>query len=148
MKYMNRLTPICSLVFMLAFALPAYGRVMYRIVTPDSLTKDRDYLFSVSTKATKDGVDFHVTITSKKGDIPPGSTVFFEVWTFTNDGDVASGSPPKTEIPFAVKRDGKALEVDFSVTREQLKEPGLCLEFPVDMGYDDYVIKLQDFLKK
>jgi hypothetical protein len=57
-------------------------------------------------------------------------------------------SPPRTVIPFTCERDGKILGVDFSVTREQLKEPGLCLEFPVDMGYDDYMIKLQDFLEK
>jgi hypothetical protein len=134
-------------ILWLALALSAYGRIMYRPITPDNSAKDKGYLFTVTTEAAKDDVVFHVTITSKKGDIPPDSTVFLEIITFTKEGDVGSGESPKTEIPVTVKKDKKVLEADFSVSREQLKETGLCLEFPVDL-YDDYVIKLHDFLKK
>lgn len=141
---MNRL--ILGIVFALVFALPAYGRVMYTQVTPDNLEKDKYYLFSVTGKESRDGVDFHVTITSEKGDIPPDATAYMEICTFSQDGDMESCRPPKTEIPVKVKKEGKMWEVDFSVTREQLKESGLCLDFSLSL--EIYYIKLQDFLKK
>jgi len=109
-------------ILWLALALSAYGMSMEFPVTPsnsDEIKHDAHYryLFTVSTKATKDGVDFHVTITAKEGDIPSDAVnVSFSIVKETQEGG-SMGPDANTNIPVKLKKNKQVWEADFSVSR-------------------------------
>jgi hypothetical protein len=144
----------------LALALSALGDSVEFSVTPNNLDQYK-YLFSVSTNATQDGVVFQVTVAAKTVDIPSDMTASLRmVRHSTVDGvDGSSIQPVEPAIPITLKKDRRIWQVDFTVSNESLKRPGLCFVFvepahrmvggkSVAMpSVDFYEIKLQDFVK-
>jgi hypothetical protein len=146
---MNRLTAVYSVVFMIALTLSAYSRSLEIPITPNHL-EARRFVFTVSTKDTKDGVAFHVTITAKVGEIPSDIGVGFVTFIQHKDGSEEMG--PRTDIPLTVKKEKQVWTVDFVLSPALLKENDYLFlvseTYPEYEAADMYEIKPQDFLKK
>ncbi len=93
------------------------------------------YTFSVSTNASKDGMAFHVTITSKQSGIYPDSDAYVGrvIHKKLDNGDPAGGSigPAQPAIPVALRKEKRVWTADFTVSRELLKDPELHFVFSV-----------------
>ena len=144
---------ILWLALVLIGVLSVYADSMIFPVTPISLDQGQ-FVFSVSTNLTQEGISFHVTITAKTGVIYPDSQAHLNTVTTTpNSGTI---QPVKSVI---LKKNDHFWTADFVATPELLKTPGVCFVF-IAQGHtikngkaipipsaDFYEIKLQDFLK-
>ena len=138
-----------------ALVLSAYGLCVEFAVTPKSLGQG-NYVFSISTDAARDATSFQVVITAKTNDFPSDSSVSLNIITnWPGGSQITAVVPP---ISVTLKKEGHIWRTDFTVPREQLKNPGLCFIFTEPVGFvvngkkrtDSaifYEIKLQDFLK-
>jgi hypothetical protein len=127
------------------------------------------YSFSVSTNATDSGVAFHVTITHRRFDIYPDSSAdvgTIEHAEITNAaprgfrGPIiqVSFKPLEPAIPIALKKEKRVWTVDFTASRELLRDTNACFVFSVPGGEksknktdplpaDLYELKLHEFVK-
>lgn len=90
------------------------------------------YLFSISTNAARDGVDFHVTMTAKSGDIETNdSTADLQLVTHTkeNGGLFGSCQSLAATLPVHLKKEKHIWTADFVIPDELLSNPNLCFDF-------------------
>jgi hypothetical protein len=158
---------LAAILFLVS--IPAARSANFELpITPTNLNS-LFYTFTVSTNATKSGVAFHVTVTSKKYDIYPDSIA--EVGTVTRK-DVtnellrargvlieATFEPLKPTVPVTLKKQKRSWTTDFTAPHELLKNTNAYFVFgvlgsakakgktdPVPVQ-DLYELKLQDFAK-
>jgi hypothetical protein len=151
---------IASIVW-LAFISSACAESMELSVTHTKLDT-YFYVFSVFTNATRDGVAFHVTVTSKQYDIYPDSSAGVDMVIhkkLANGGLEGSVGPVEPVIAVALKKEKRVWRVDFTVSRELLKNPDVCFIFRVQAhdtingktvpmpSADFYELRLEDFTK-
>jgi hypothetical protein len=158
---MRHLFIIPSIV--LALVVSAHAMSVELPVTPTQLNQ-QNYKFSVSATATNNGTAFHVTITSKKDDIASDSEAKLALVKHPKDrkGTILATSiaPFMSASAITLNKDKKTWTVDFTLPRESLKTPGLCLVFselahtPIDgkviamPSTTFYEIQLKDFVKE
>jgi hypothetical protein len=145
---------LLCLTLVLSGVLSSYGRSTQIPLTPQTLDQG-EYVFSISTNSTHDGISFHVTITAKKGDIFPDSRADLSI---VMRGPNVPAIRPIKEV--TLKKDGHTWMADFVATPELLKTPGICFVFTayahaIENGRtvsmpsaDFYEIRLLDFLKQ
>jgi hypothetical protein len=158
---MRHLSLIASIF--LTLILSAHATSVELPITPGQLDQG-NYKFSVAANATTNGVAFHVIITAKKDEIAPGSEAKLAIVVHPKDRrGVILGTSFKPFLPIdpiAFQKDKHAWTVDFTLPRESLKTPDLCLIFSeqehrtVDgpniallPSVTFYEVKLKDFVK-
>jgi hypothetical protein len=161
MKDLIILGLLTGLLLISGSGISAFGDSIEIPVTPDALNQG-DYVFSVTTNSVQDGVAFHVIITSKRYDILPDSGAHVDMVIhkqIANGGIEESIGPVKPGIPISLKKENRVWTVDFTITREVLKNPeasfvfsvlgqltvnGKVIEMPSVTFYE---LRLQDFAK-
>jgi hypothetical protein len=153
---MNSKLMLC-LALVLSGGLTAYGSSTDFPVTPTCLDQ-RQFVFSISTNSTQEGISFHVTITAKTGLIASDSSVEF-CSIITSTQGARSMGPAKHEPQVTLQKDNHIWKADFIASDEFLKSPDVYFVFSaiahvnengktVPMSSADlYEIKLRDFLK-
>lgn len=146
-----------------AFTLFARASSDERTITPNQLDQE-NYTFAVSANTVSNGVAFHVTITTKTGEIDPDLKADLAIVAHTKEGHGASSTtsigPFAHSAPIAFKKDKRTWTADFTLPRESLKTPGLCFVF-FEQAQDTvkgqrvampsitfYEIKLKEFAKE
>jgi hypothetical protein len=71
---------ILCLALVLSGILSLYGKSTVQFVTPKTLDQG-EFVFSISTNSTQNGISFHVTITAKTGEIFPDSQADLSIVT-------------------------------------------------------------------
>jgi hypothetical protein len=137
--------------------LSAYASSVEFPVTPTSL-EQRQFIFSISTNSSPEGISFHVTVTPKTGVMPSDSGVGFSSILTSTNGARSTG-PLANEPKVTLQKDDHIWKADFIASSELLKNPDVYFVFEVPAhavvngknipmpAVDKYVIKLQDFLK-
>jgi len=148
---------ILCLALVLSGGLSTYGSMVEFPVTPTSLDQ-RQFVFSISTNSTLEGISFHITITPKTGVMPSDSGVGFSSIVTSTNGSRSSGLV-KNEPQITLHKDDQIWKADFIASSELLKKPDVYFVFGVPAhatvngksipmpAVDIYMIKLQDFLK-
>jgi len=114
---------LLCLALVLSGGFSAHADSMIFPVTPTNLDQGQ-FVFSVSTNSTPEGISFHVTITAKTGVIFPDSQADLSTVTKTpNSGTI---QPVKSVI---LKKNDHFWTADFIATPELLKTPDLCFIF-------------------
>lgn len=158
---MRQLLIIPSILF--ALILSAHATSVELPITPNQLDY-QNYKFAVTPTATNNAVAFHIVIAAKQSEISSDSEGNLAVVTHSKDG---KGSRTGTEIkpfqptvPITFNKDKHAWTVDFTLSREALKTPGLCFIFS-ELAHSTvngktiampsitfYEVKLKDFVKE
>jgi hypothetical protein len=147
---------ILCLALVLSGILSFYGKSTVQFVTPKTLDQG-EYVFSISTNSTQNGISFHVTITAKTGEIFPDSRSDLSVVTRQTESSPGS---IRTVKQVTLKKEAHTWTADFVATPELLKTPDICFVFiayahDVENGKtvqmpsaDFYAVRLLNFLKK
>jgi hypothetical protein len=147
---------ILCLALVLSGNLSSYGESTQIFVTPKTLNQG-EYVFSISTNSTQEGISFHVTITAKKGVIFHDSQADLSI---VNRETESSPGSIRTVKQVTLKKNDHTWTADFVATPELLKTPSICFVFTaychvIENGKtvsmpcaDFYEVKLLDFLKQ
>jgi hypothetical protein len=145
---------LLCLALVLADILCSYGKSTQILVTPKTLDQG-EYVFSVSTNSTQEGISFHVTITAKTGVIFPDSQADLSIVTGTHESGMIQ--PVKS---VTLKKDEHTWTADFVATPDLLKTSGICFVFTaychgIENGKtvpepcaDVYELRLLDFVNQ
>ena len=153
---MKSLTVLLPVLFWLAFVSSASALSMEFGVTTNSLDQG-NFVFAISTNAATGGVAFHLTITSKSGDIFDDWGISLDICEHPGGGSHIHSAEHAPQL--ALKKEGKVWKADFVASLEALKTRDLCLVFgglahvfdkdgnrvPYPAA-DMYEIKLADFV--